>query len=396
MCAPNPPRPASRRLPLLLAAVLGGTLLTAPGVVGPTAAAGDHRPSPRPIELQRAAGSPLGSVELPVGPGLTRLAGDRFSMAALTWRGTWSGEAPSVSVRLRSAGRWGGWQELEPLEDGPDARRTADTVWGTELVWARHADAIRTRVTGRARDLTLVLIDPGRTPAATPTDTSTGTSSGSDEPLVSTRQARSDSVPPPRLRSRARWGADESWRSSDPRYLRTIKQVHVHHTVNSNGYRRTEVPGLIRGMYRYHTQSLGWSDIGYNFLVDRFGRAWVGRAGGAGRRVRGAHTLGFNHTSTGVAVIGNFESQRPPRGVVRTIARLAAWKLHRDDRDPRGRIRVTSQGSDKYPEGQRVRLPVIDGHRDTNDTACPGQRLYDRLPAIRRQAENRIEASTGG
>ena len=38
-----------------------------------------------------------------------------------------------------------------------------------------------------------------------------------------------------------------------------------------------------------------------------------------------------------------------------------------------------------------MRLPVIDGHRDTNDTACPGQRLYDRLPTIRRRAARLIE-----
>jgi uncharacterized protein with LGFP repeats len=191
------------------------------------------------------------------------------------------------------------------------------------------------------------------------------------------------------MRSRKAWGANEGWRSSAPRYNRTIQQVHVHHTVNGNGYSRAEVPGIIRGIYRYHTKNLGWSDIGYNFLVDRFGRIWVGRAGGPARPVRGAHTRGFNSTSTGVAVIGNFERRRQEKIVETAIVRLAAWKLHRHGRNPKGTVTVYSHGSDRFPKGRKVRLPVIDGHRDTNHTACPGQHLYAALPRIRRWAQRR-------
>jgi hypothetical protein len=107
--------------------------------------------------------------------------------------------------------------------------------------------------------------------------------------------------------------------------------------------------------------------------------------------VRGAHTLGFNHSSTGVAVIGNLDQRRPRRDVVRAVARLAAWKLDREGRDAVGKVGVRSQGSDRYREGRWVRLPVIDGHRDTNHTACPGEHLYDRLPAIRTKAQRRID-----
>ena len=92
--------------------------------------------------------------------------------------------------------------------------------------------------------------------------------------------------------------------------------MHVHHTVNSNDYAPEDVPALLRGIYRYHTKNLGWSDVGYNFLVDRFGGIWQGRAGGSALAVRGAHTLGFNSTSTGIAVIGNFEEVVPERAVI--------------------------------------------------------------------------------
>ena len=108
--------------------------------------------------------------------------------------------------------------------------------------------------------------------------------------------------------------------------------------------------------------------------------------------MRGAHTLGFNEDSVGIAMIGTLTSQRPWRPAVRTLTRVAAWKLDRRGRDAIGRVRVTSTGSDKYRDGERVRLPVIDGHRDTNHTACPGERLYDRLPAIRKRTQRRIDA----
>ncbi len=71
---------------------------------------------------------------------------------------------------------------------------------------------------------------------------------------------------------------------------------------------RSQVPGILRSIYAYHTRSRGWSDIGYNFLVDRFGRIWEGRYGGVDRPVVGAHTLGYNDNAFAMSAIGNFET----------------------------------------------------------------------------------------
>lgn len=68
---------------------------------------------------------------------------------------------------------------------------------------------------------------------------------------------------------------------------------------------------ILRAIYAYHTQSQGWSDIGYNLLVDRFGRIWEGRSGGIGRPVIGAHTYGYNEESSAMSAIGSFEVARP-------------------------------------------------------------------------------------
>ena len=257
---------------------------------------------------------------------------------------------------------------------------------GTQLVWIGRSDGIRIRADGSRPDgLTLVLVHPRHRPT--------------DDRLAPDPIARANAdvpsgvVPRPAMSGRKVWGADESWRNGGPRYNATIEQVHVHHTANSNDYTEDDVPALLRGIYRYHTHSLGWSDIAYNFLVDRFGRTWVGRAGGAAKPVRGAHTLGFNATSCGVAVIGNYETALPSPETVTAVVDLAAWKLALYGRDPEGKVSVTSEGSDEFAASQVAVLPVIDGHRDINDTACPGQHLYDELPDVRRQVAARILAA---
>ena len=375
-----PSSPAGRRrAAAVIAAVLTWPLLTA---VAPSAAA-ERAVTDRVVRLASDQGSPVRSAETALAPGLTRLRTSTYSQVAATWRGS---ATPQVSVRTAPDQPW---LELPPLADGPD-RGSAEGrpgVSGTDLLWTGPRTGLEVRVRGTGfTDLELVLIDPGSLPAddgPVPPARTTATRSAPAEPAW---------APRPHLYTRKDWGADNSWRNGKPVYLRMLKQVHVHHTATGNRYSRADVPGLIRGMYRYHTKTLGWFDIGYNFLVDRFGRAWVGRSGGPRRLVRGAHTLGFNHGSVGVAVIGNLDSREPWGKAVTKLRRLAAWKLDSRDRWAVGMVWVRSSGSDNYRDGQRVRLPAIDGHRDTNDTACPGQHLYDRLPGIRRRTQARMDA----
>jgi hypothetical protein len=332
------------------------------------------------VRLAAEAGSPLRAADTPLTAGTTRLATSSYSQVAATWRG----KAPRVSIRTDPHEPW---LELPPLADGPD-RGTAEGragVTGTDLLWTGPQTGIDVRVRGRGfTDLELVLIDPGKAPRDTnPFGQQAYLRAAADEP---------ESAPQPRLYTRADWGANNKWRNGEPVYMKRLKQIHVHHTATGNSYSKADVPGIIRGMYRYHTKTLGWFDIGYNFLVDRFGRAWVGRSGGPKRLVRGAHTLGFNQVSVGIAMIGNLESTKPWGQAVKKLRRLAAWKLDKYDRKAVGKVWVRSTGSDKYRDGKMVHLPAIDGHRDTNDTACPGQRLYDRLPGIRRHTQDRMDA----
>ncbi len=398
------PRPTTRR-PFLAVLVGGATAVAGIGLAARNGVLSDPGGSSSRHGgiLQLSAGRMgveslavrlTGELLVPEGPGAWRSSPLRTSthtMVGFTWR---RGEVePHIDVSSRTEGVWGPWSRMPHVHHSPDSDSPEATdVVGTELAWIGPADGVRLRVhDSRPAGLTMVLLHP----TALPSDRSIGLPRADRRPAGRAGGGVANTpagvVPPPELLSRAQWGADESWRNGRPSYVDTIKQVHVHHTANSNTYEREDVPALIRGMYAYHTQSLGWSDIAYNFLVDRFGRAWVGRAGGAAKPVRGAHTLGFNATSTGIAAIGNFDQVTPSGTVIGTFARIAAWKLHPYSRDPEGRTAVVSEGSDKFRSGRRVTLPVIDGHRDTNDTACPGQHLYDELPEIRRRTQVRMD-----
>ena len=114
----------------------------------------------------------------------------------------------------------------------------------------------------------------------------------------------------------------------------TIKAGFVHHTVDANSYTSAQVPAIIRGIYSFHTKSRGWSDIGYNFLIDRFGRTWEGRAGGVDQPVIGAHTGGYNSQLFGAAAIGTFNTTTPPAGRDRRLQEASRLEARPRPRRP--------------------------------------------------------------
>ncbi|MFJ9537307.1 peptidoglycan recognition protein [Streptomyces sp. NPDC101225] len=204
--------------------------------------------------------------------------------------------------------------------------------------------------------------------------------------LTAAQRAKPYIGPRPRIITRRGWGADEKLREKGFVYTKKVKVAFVHHTSSGNGYRCSQAASVIRGIYRYHVKSMGWRDIGYNFLVDKCGNIYEGRAGGVAKAVYGAHTLGFNTNSMGVAVLGSFGSHKPPAAALRAISRLTAWKLGLYGANPRGKAYLTSSGGNLYRKGKNVRLQVISGHRDGFATACPGTQLYRKLGTARSTA----------
>ncbi|WP_367326306.1 peptidoglycan recognition protein [Streptomyces sp. HUAS ZL42] len=206
---------------------------------------------------------------------------------------------------------------------------------------------------------------------------------------AATRPAAPHRAPRPHIVPRSAWLDARAWPAQPPpRHDDKVVAVFVHHTDSPNGYDCADVPRIIRYLYAGQTGSRQWDDIGYNFLVDRCGTIYEGRAGGVDRPVTGAHTQGFNHRTAGIAAIGTFTAGVPvPRAMTDAIAALVAWKLGPADIDPRATVRLTSSNSlSRYPSGTTATLPALAAHKDAYMTSCPGAALSARLPEIRQLA----------
>ena len=285
----------------------------------------------------------------------------RFQLVGLHWRGS-----GTVLFRTRSLhGRWTPWQRAAPGEDDlPD--RGSEGLRGWRLgapFWTGGSNAIQYRTVGPVTRVRAFFVR------------------GTGGP--SSRLRRTQMTTPPTIITRAEWGANEAIRRAAPRYADNVHLAIVHHTAGSNSYTASQSAGIVRAIYLYHVQGNGWNDIGYNFLVDKYGQIFEGRYGGTTRAVIGAHAMGFNVGSVGVAVIGNYSAATVTPEARVALVSLLAWRLDLAHVDPASRVVRVSTGNPRYPPGAAVTLNAISGHRDTYPTSCPGTSLYAQLPAIR-------------
>ncbi|MET8628095.1 N-acetylmuramoyl-L-alanine amidase [Kitasatospora sp. NPDC004669] len=359
------------------AAVLAGCITVL--LFQPTAVAVDDSGAAAPAPRTSAGGGSVTSVALTSGGAVAPRSTRSFELLGVVWDGSPTALAGGfVRVRTRDAatGRWSDWHTLEAdAVDGPDAVAHGATA----PLWAGRSDGVAVDVhpgpAGLPRGLRVELVDPGQ-----------GAAASTDAQTLPERPAGPETAAAPRpgIVTRAGWGADESIREAGFVYTGAVRVAFVHHTATATDYACSDAPRVIRSIYQYHVQSNGWRDIGYNFLVDRCGTIYEGRAGGVDQPVFGAHTLGFNTNSSGIAAIGTFSSDTPPQELQDGLAKISAWKLGLTGRSAGGTAQLTS-GSDAslYPKGTVVAFHAISGHRDGFATECPGEALYARLPAIR-------------
>jgi hypothetical protein len=290
-----------------------------------------------------------------------------------------------IELRFRRGdGAWSGWASAVACcgaqgQGGPEAAAQdliGDPVWtgGTtaiQLRATRELTGVRLRLVdvsggGGARRQSRMLGSLASLPAATPV-----LSAGPGQPPIIARRAWAQGVARPRVAPG--YGA--------------VRMAFVHHTENPNGYAPGEVPAMLRAIYAYHRYVHGWNDIGYNFVVDLYGRIFEARAGGIDEPVVGAQAGGYNLASTGVAVLGSFSSVAISAPARSALQRLLAWKLALHGVPAQGRVtvRVNPAGASysRFPANARVSLARISGHRDGDSTDCPGNALYGELDEIR-------------
>jgi hypothetical protein len=294
--------------------------------------------------------------------GVRTLATRNFELVGLHWRGP-----GLVEYRTRSlAGRWSHWLRSSDEDALPDRRSRewrALRGWRVgEPQWTGASNAIQYRSLGRVTRVRAFLVRSPRLP-------------------VGGKRAELAGAPP--ILTRADWHADEAIRRAGPYYADGIHLAIVHHTAGSNSYTKSQSASIVRAIELYHVQGNGWNDIGYNFLIDKYGQIFEGRYGGITRPVIGAHAQGFNTGSVGVSIIGDYSSSSISPAARAALVSLLAWRLDLAHVDPLSKVARVSAGNPRYAAGTAITLNAISGHRDVYPTSCPGASLYAQLPSLR-------------
>ena len=338
-----------------------------------------------------------------------------FTLAGLTWVGPVS-IGTEFKVRVRESGVWSAWFKLEYGEYqgvGKDGTESVDTRVGSDPLLTGLADGVEVIMENTSgvvpSQMKVTLVNSQVTKqdrnlgqqSIRMATTDTGMQSQAVAALVGAAVSPQGAlVARPRIVTRAEWGADETWRDPVPRVGTTLLAGIVHHTASTNNYTADQAPAQMRNLYAYFTKSLNYADMGYNFLVDKYGTIYEGRSGcavgavdcdSASVPVQGAHTAGLNLNTFGVSAIGNYDVLAPenPGAMVESIASLMAWKLAPYGLDPNATASILStdtSGSSKFSAGQTAITQVISAHRDVGKTVCPGRYLYPYMAEIRARA----------
>jgi len=388
-----------------------------------TAAAGDVGPEADAPDSGAGAVDPERDAVILTDP----LKVDDFLVAGFTWTGGEDGAPPegvSIYLRVRQDGEWSPWYLNEPSDAGRDdgAGRA-----GTDELVTGGADAVQASVVGDAAalpaDLTLALVpdhpsgesDLGaadvRTAEAEPTGVAAASAAQSgqrddrgsaEDPagasavqLPSAALAAAQDDPSALVTTREEWGANPAYLNWWPNYA-PADHVVVHHTAGTNDYTAEQSPSIVRGIYYYHAVILGWGDIGYNLLVDKYGQVFEGRYGtldsDPGTMVVGGHSYGANTGTMGIAMMGNYSFVSPSSIQIERVGQMTGWFLARAGvTDAYGSSRFTFRATQKYRRGQTIDLDTISAHRDVGYTTCPGDVGYSMMDWIRSVAQEQID-----
>jgi hypothetical protein len=319
---------------------------------------------------------------------VTAAAAIAFTRPATSVATYWRGNADArVTLAFSSDGVHFGTPQSAGRDEMGEQRKNG-TTYGA-LLSAPGAVAVRVTTDRPLAQLTVLGLSDGVTTIA-------------EEPTSSSTPAvASAATAEPSIVSRGGWGADPAYMTWAPQFYATKKLI-VHHTATSDNYTdRAGAEAQIRSIYYYHSVTQDWGDIGYNFLIDKFGTIYEGRysrdyAGAnptgddaTGRGVTAAHTAGWNSGTVGVALLGTLTTHDATPAARAALTRLLAWEASRNGINPEATETFVNPVS-----GATITSPNIAGHRDYAATACPGDTFYPTLPEIRRDVAALIAGST--
>jgi len=387
---------------------------------------------------------------------------NRFLVAGFTWTGSADlPEGVRIYLRVRENGTWSPWYLNEAADSGRDDRTTSGTgefvtggadaiqasVVGGSLPTGLKLALVPSQPQGEevldAGDLTTTEAAPtpviedvvaqpqaGRSgvlgsPAEPAAEPASQSAPAATTPLIRSETFRASALSassapatvsaapvalpvaaplsttanglPVPVTTRAEWGANASYMSWDP-YYASAGHVVVHHTAGTNNYSSWQSASIVRGIYYYHAVTLDWGDIGYNFLVDKYGTVFEGRSGSvaapAGRMSVGAHARGVNTGTMGLSMMGDYSSISPSDVQLNAVGKMAGWFLNRAGiSDANGWAGLHVWTTERYQAGSTISMPRILGHRDVGYTSCPGNVGYSKLGTIRAIAQQQISGS---
>lgn len=182
--------------------------------------------------------------------------------------------------------------------------------------------------------------------------------------------------PQPAYQDRAGWCPDGSCPPNPSPSQTNVTHLIVHHSAGTNV--ASDWAAVVRAIWDFHVNVNGWSDIGYNWLIDPNGVLYEGR----GDDILGAHFCGTNGGTMGLCMMGDFTNIQPANQAVKTLTQLLAWKACDENLDPQGSAFHASSG---------LTLNRISGHRDGCSTSCPGNAFYPTLPYVRMSVKSFID-----
>jgi hypothetical protein len=294
------------------------------------------------------------------------LSTDDAAVVGLAWT-TSTDSSPTATIRFHTPDGWDEWADVEVEASGEGSGEGPAT---SDAMVAVGADRVEVRITGLddapLTSADLMLVDPPDGPATT---FAPATAAAASEGGLAAAAA-------PSLISRAQWGASEvlPYAGCEPSYASRLNHFVIHHTAGTNSYLPADSPRILRGIQAYHVAGRGWCDIGYNFLVDKYGQMFQGRRGDPSRLVVGVHASGYNTGGVGISVLGNYSGIAPPEAAVNAIIHIVGWKSYLQGINPMA-----------WSSASGVALPVVIGHRDVAQTACPGS-FWNRLAEIATRA----------